>query len=342
MRKVHNQSTRRSFLKIWTTGTFAMLFGRSLLASVFGRSSQAGPPRSGSREAYKLFSQGRIGNLVLKNRLVRSAAFMGMSHQAYTDEAIAYYKALAEGGVGLIISGHMGVMKSDPGGGWYSMTRINDDGCIPNIRKMADAVHKVSRDCKVVAQINNPGMQDVIENPISPSGIYVGAIRNPEKEFHVPSTGEVEEIVTEFINAAERVQKAGFDGVQLHAAHGYLLSTFLSPYANRRTDKYGGSAEKRVTIIREIVTGIRERNGGDFPVLIKMNCDDYTEGGVDMDNFPALAAEVAKTGLDAIEISSNYPIRKDLDDPEKQSYHLDYTEKLNLKIPEQANHDNFS
>ena len=85
----------------------------------------------------------------------------------------------------------------------------------------------------------------------------------------------MEEIVSEFVNAGERVGKAGFDGVELHAAHGYLLSTFLSPYANRRTDKYGGSLEKRVTIIGEIVEGIRERNGFDFPVLIKMNADDF-------------------------------------------------------------------
>lgn len=303
------------------------------MASVFSRTGKTVPGHSGSRENYKIFSEGYIGKLVLKNRMVRSAAFMGMSHRAYTDEAIAYYRSLATGGVGLIISGHMGVMKSDPGGSWYGSTQINNDSCIPNIRNMADAVHQVDNDCKVIAQINNPGMQDIIENPISPSGIYLGYYQNPEKKFHVPSTDEVEEIVAEFVHAAVRAKKAGYDGVQLHAAHGYLLSTFLSPYANRRTDKYGGSLERRVNIIREIVAGIRDRNGAEYPVLIKMNCDDNIEGGVNINNFPSLATEVAKTGVDAIEISSNNPIRKELDNPEKQSYHLNCAEKLDLKIP---------
>ncbi|MCK4750687.1 MAG: NADH:flavin oxidoreductase [Bacteroidales bacterium] len=333
MKFVKKRTTRRSFLRTGTAGAFAGLLGPSLLASEFYGSRKAASTRSTGRENYKIFSEGHIGKLGLKNRMVRSAAFMGMSHRAYTEEAIAYYKALAEGGVGLIISGHMGVMKSDPSGVWYGSTRINDDDCISNISQMADVVHKADGSCKVIAQINNPGMQDIIKNPISPSGIYVGAMQNLGKEFHIPTTGEVEEIVSEFVDAGERVGKAGFDGVQLHAAHGYLLSTFLSPYANRRTDKYGGSLEKRVTIVREIVEGIRERNGIDFPVLMKMNADEFIEGGIDIDSFPSLAREVAKTGLDAIEISSNNPIRPDLDDLEKQSYHLGYAEKLDLDIP---------
>ena len=327
------RTTRRTFLRTGTTGACLGFFGPSLLASEFYRSRIAASTRTKNRENYKIFSEGQIANLALKNRMVRSAAFMGMSHRAYTEEAIAYYKALAEGGVGMIISGHMGVMKSDPSGVWYSSTRINDDDCISNISQMAKVVHKTNNKCKVIAQINNPGMQDIIKNPISPSDIYVGAMQDHGKEFHIPSTAEVEEIVSEFVDAGERVGKAGFDGVQLHAAHWYLLSTFLSPYANKRTDKYGGSLENRVTIIREIVEGIKERNGSDFPILIKMNADDFIEGGVDIDNFPSLAKEVAKTGLDAIEISSNNPIRPDLDDLEKQSYHLPYAEKLDLNIP---------
>jgi 2,4-dienoyl-CoA reductase-like NADH-dependent reductase (Old Yellow Enzyme family) len=301
------------------------MLGPSLMASAFTQAK--------TRENYKIFSEGQIGNLLLKNRMVRSAAFMGMSQSAYNEEAITYYKALAEGGVGLIISGHMGVMKSDPSGAWYGSTRINDDDCISNITQMADAVHRADQSCKVIAQINNPGMQDIIENPVSPSGIYIGVMPNSRKKFHVLTTAEVEEIVSEFIHAGERVGKAGFDGAQLHAAHAYLLSTFLSPYTNRRTDKYGGSLENRVTIVREIVEGIRERNGHDFPVLIKMNADDFVEGGVDMENFPSLAKEVARAGVDAIEISSNNPIRPDLDELEKQCYHLAYAEKLDLDIP---------
>ena len=315
MTSFNKRTTRRSFIRTGTAGALAGIVGPSLLAADFSRAN--------GRENYKIFSEGQIGNLKVKNRMVRSAAFMGMSHSAYTDEAIAYYRSLAKGGVGLIISGHMGVMKSDPSGVWYGSTRINDDACISNISQMAEAVHKADKNCKVIAQINNPGMQDLIKNPLSPSGIYVGVTPNTGKEFYVPTTAEVEDIVLEFIDAGERAKLAGFDGVELHAAHAYLLSTFLSPYANRRSDKYGGSLENRVRIVREIVKGIRERNGNDFPVLIKMNADDFIEGGVDIDSFPPLAKEVAGSGVDAIEISSNNPIRTDLDEIEKQSYHLD-------------------
>lgn len=311
-------------------GSVVILGGRSLFASSLYPSKKNDKLTSGSRENYRIFSEGQIGNLKLKNRIVRSAAFMGMSGTGILNEqGIAYYKALVEGGVGLIISGHMGIMKVDPSDPWYMSTRINHDDCIPNIRPLAEAVHQADNRCKVIAQINHVGMQDIIEHPISPSGIWPGS----EKEYHVLSTEEVEGIVNDFIDAADRSQKAGFDGAQLHSAHGYLLSTFLSSYSNRRTDKYGGSTEKRVTIIREIVEGIRIRNGPDFPVLIKMNADDMIPGGINMESFPELAKEVAKTGVDAIEISSNHPIRKEIDTLESQSYHLAYAEKLNLDIP---------
>jgi 2,4-dienoyl-CoA reductase-like NADH-dependent reductase (Old Yellow Enzyme family) len=332
MRKQLKRTSRRSFLR---TGSLAALIGLIRPRCMTSAICHPGSARTlaGNREDYRIFSKGRIGKLELKNRMIRSAAFMGMSHTAYTDEAIAYYTALAEGGVGLIISGHMGIMKTDPSGAWYSSTRINDDDCIPNIRMMADAVHRVDNGCKVIAQINHVGMQDQIARPLSPSGIYIGFNPDPPKEFHVPSTAEVEEIVEAFIDAGTRAYKAGYDGVELHAAHAYLLSTFLSPYTNQRTDKYGGSLEKRTTIIREIVSGIRDRNGADYPVLIKMNCNDFVEGGVDLTSFPSLAREVAKAGVDAIEISSNNPIRADIDDPDDQSYHLDYAEALDLDIP---------
>jgi 2,4-dienoyl-CoA reductase-like NADH-dependent reductase (Old Yellow Enzyme family) len=113
---------------------------------------------------------------------------------------------------------------------------------------------------------------------------------------------ETHAITAAFVAAAVDLQAAGFDGVQLHAAHGGLLSAFLSPYTNRRQDVYGGPVENRVRIVREIITAIRARVG-DFPVLIKLNGTDYLPGGVDAASFPALAAEVARAGVDAIEVS---------------------------------------
>lgn len=98
------------------------------------------------------------------------------------------------------------------------------------------------------------------------------------------------------------MKQCGFDGVQLHAAHGGLLICFLSPYTNRRIDEYGGSVEKRVRIVREIISEAKEEVG-DFPILIKMNCTDYVEGGLDLDTFPALAKEIENSGVDALEVS---------------------------------------
>jgi 2,4-dienoyl-CoA reductase-like NADH-dependent reductase (Old Yellow Enzyme family) len=256
---------------------------------------------------------------------------MGVSPEGYfSDHGVAIHQALAEGGVGLIISGHMIVMPPERNGGMCLGTCMYDDRFIHSIRQMATAVHHVGNGCKVMAQINHVGMQDIIDTPVSPSGV---SWPNMKKALHVLSTHEVEAIVAHFVEAAQRVHEAGFDGVELHCAHGYLLSSFLSPYTNRRTDKYGGSPEKRVTIVREIVTQIRKQLGSDFPVLVKMNCDDIVEGGIGIDSFPALAHEVAKTGVDAIEVSGNNPLRKNLDQPEKQSYYSKYVERLNIDIP---------
>jgi 2,4-dienoyl-CoA reductase-like NADH-dependent reductase (Old Yellow Enzyme family) len=351
MRKNQARTSRRRFLKTGTVGAFALLSGRTLFANIIGSQTLNKKNLTTGRDTYKVFSEGQIGSLILKNRLIRSAAFMGMSPGgALSEQGVVTYNAYAEGGVGLIISGNMLIMKTIKDAVGRNINPINNDSFIPQIRKMANAVHQVGNGCKVIAQINHVGMQENIEHPVSPSGIWLSLFPNPGKEFHILSTRETEMIVKDFVDAAERVQKAGFDGVEIHCAHGYLLSSFLSPYANRRTDKYGGSIGKRVTIVREIVTGIRERTGKDFPILVKMNCNDNFEGGININSFPALAKEVAKTGVDAIEISGNNPFRMnpgdlgnevssdnpikvDLDRVDDQSYFYKHVKKLNLDIP---------
>jgi len=281
-----------------------------------------------NRKDYKVFSKGNIGTLTLKNRLVRASTAEGASPDCeFSDEGIALYKALAEGGTGLILTGHITVMAE--GRAERTQTCIYDDSHISSISRIAETVHKTDHTCKVVAQISHAGMATP-GNPVAPSEKSWPFIK---KEVHVLSTAEVENIVFHFIEAGRRAKEAGFDGVEIHCAHGYLLSSFLSPYANKRTDKYGGTLEKRVTIINEIVNGIRKNNGRDFQILLKMNCDDNIEGGITIENFPVLAEKIAGTGIDALEISGNNPIRKDLKNPESQSYFLKYAEKLKLKIP---------
>jgi 2,4-dienoyl-CoA reductase-like NADH-dependent reductase (Old Yellow Enzyme family) len=135
--------------------------------------------------------------------------------------------------------------------------------------------------------------------------------------------------VAQFAQAARRVKEDGFDGVEIHGAHGYLLSSFLSPFTNTRTDKYGGSMKNRARIVREIVAQARTLVGNGFPILIKMNCDDNVEGGINLDSFPALAKEIEKSGVQAIEVSGNDAARG----PGEESYFLKYAQRLDLKVP---------
>jgi 2,4-dienoyl-CoA reductase-like NADH-dependent reductase (Old Yellow Enzyme family) len=165
------------------------------------------------------------------------------------------------------------------------------------------------------------------------------------------STEQVKTIVDCFVQCIAGVREDGFDGVQLHAAHGGLLSRFLSPYANRRQDQYGGSVTNRARVITEIVAGARAVVA-DFPILIKMNCTDYMAGGIDEAEFVGLAREIERTGVDAIEVSGGMmeclgkteqelgfrPVpdpwsHTRIKRPEKQSYYLKQAERLELEIP---------
>ncbi|MHA2254173.1 MAG: oxidoreductase, partial [Candidatus Kariarchaeaceae archaeon] len=162
---------------------------------------------------------------------------------------------------------------------------------------------------------------------------------------------EINDIVGCFVEGIVDMKNKGFDGCQLHAAHGGLLSRFLSPYTNRRYDAYGGTVSKRVRIIGDIVSKART-SVGDFPIVIKMNCTDYLTGGTDVNTFPVLAQEIERAGIDAIEVSGGmweclFRSEEDLGfrpvpapeshtrikDPKKQSYFLKYVENLNLNIP---------
>ncbi len=329
MNKKGGRSTRREFLKRGTGAALAILGGGPCLAHTLKRTWWVEGIQAGRRDHYKVFSEGHIANLRLKNRLVRAATAEGAAPECeFSDSGVAIHKALSKGGVGLIISGHIAVMAEGRAEG--TQTCIYEDRFISSIHKIANAVHQAENGCKVVAQISHAGMKADVEHPVAPSAIHWPHIT---KETRVLSTDEVEDVVTHFAEAAMRVREAGFDGVEIHCAHGYLLSSFLSPYTNRRTDKYGGSMDKRVTIVREIVAQVRQRISADFPILIKMNCNDNVEGGIDLDSFPDLAKEIEKTGVDAIEVSGNNPIRKLLDSPEEQSYFVKYAERLDLDIP---------
>lgn len=298
-----------------------------------------------SRHDYKIFSEGQIGSLTLKNRLVRSATWDPtiLNGRGMNEDVLNIYRQVAAGGVGLIITGDFSVAPPnflnenfDANVFSYDTVRIEGFG------QLIEAVRKVSSQCKIIAQLSGdyPG--------IGPSSIPSPYSTEQDEPFSVE---QILNLVNCFVETIHGIQMEGFDGIQLHAAHGGLLSKFLSPYTNRRQDQYGGSIQNRVRILEEIITGAR-RKVGRFPILIKVNATDFIEGGIEIDTFPVLAHEIELAGADAIEISGGMwdclvkpeselgfrPIPSPeshtrIKDPEKQSYFLKYAESLNLDIP---------
>lgn len=300
---------------------------------------------STNRNHYKIFSEGSIAGLTISNRLIRSATWDPsiLNSRQMTEEVLNLYRDLALGGVGAIITGGLPVYRERfPEEDSSQPFRVYADLRVNGVEKMAEAVHQARPDCKVIAQLE-VGYVDA-----GPSSVPTPFSSQPVRELALE---EIERIIACFVEAIADVRASGFDGVQLHAAHGGLLSRFLSPYSNRREDDFGGTPVKQCNIVRQIIARARKLVG-DFPILIKMNCTDYLDGGVDIENFPALADKIMRAGVDAIELSggmweclfrpeealgfrpvpapeSHTRIRK----PEQQSYFLQYAEKLDLPIP---------
>lgn len=274
-----------------------------------------------------LFEPGAIGAMSLKNRLIRSATATGMcaGDGTPTPQVVAFYRRLAEGGVGLIITGHCYVAlngKANPG-----MMGLWSDTIIPSLRKLTDAVHEANG--TVVAQLNHAGRQtrpDITGQPlVAPSPIPVKGTEHVPREL---SETEILDIIEAYGQAARRAREAGFDGVQLHCAHGYLMSQFLSPYTNKRTDAWGGTPEKRRRFPLEVYRRVRRAVGADYPVLVKQNGADFLEGGLEVEESVELAAALEREGIDAIEVSCGMSesflkiARINIRSPRKEAYLL--------------------
>jgi 2,4-dienoyl-CoA reductase-like NADH-dependent reductase (Old Yellow Enzyme family) len=279
--------------------------------------------------------------LNLKNRIVRSATAEraadenGLIMPPYLD----IYDNVAMGGAGLIITGHAFVA---PGGkNTPAMTGIHDDSVIPGLLRMTERVHR-KPGVAVVMQISHSGRQTQYTPkglpPMAPSAVPAPSCPAP----HEMTEDETLNLVRKFIEAGARAQKSGFDGVQLHGAHGYLISQFVSPYTNRRTDSFGGSYENRLRFAKDIIQGVREKTGATFPVLIKWNSEDFVEGGLTRDESERMVFDMEAAGLSGIEISggifesASKICRRHIKKPEDEGYFAAFAERLKkngLKIP---------
>jgi len=262
-----------------------------------------------------LFEPFKVGSIEIRNRFMRSATTSYWSDERgiVRTEIIDLYRRLAEGGVGLIVKGHLYV--TDSGKAHTGMAGISSDIHVPRLSELTDAVHE--RGGKIVTQLNHAGYNSVVDRA-GPS--EYGSSGWKARSL---TLDEIHDIVDAFGNAAQRSMDAGFDGVQIHGAHGYLVSQFLSRLANRRTDEYGGSLENRLCLLNEVYDEVRARVGGRVPVLLKMNCDDFSPEGFTIEESTMVAEAICKRGLNAIEISGGgFGQRQELraralsDDPE--------------------------
>jgi 2,4-dienoyl-CoA reductase-like NADH-dependent reductase (Old Yellow Enzyme family) len=255
---------------------------------------------------HKLFEETQINGMTLPNRLVRSATWEGMCEPdgRPTQKLAECYANLARGGVGLIISGYAFIRpdgKQFPG-----QMGIHTDAFSAEMRALSSAVHKQGG--KICMQLVHVGGQTnsaiAGSRPVAPSAIATAQFPETPAEL---SLEEIAELVALFSVGAARAREYGFDAVQLHASHGYLINQFLSPLTNRREDRYGGSVENRCRFLMEVYRGVRGAVGNEFPVLVKLNAADNLEGGLEPADalYAAKALDVA--GIDAIEVSAGTP-----------------------------------
>ena len=339
-----------------------------------------------------LFSEGRIGQVTLRNRVVLPPLEVGMANFDGTpsEQLIDYYECRAKNGLGLLITGITRVNEHH-GAGLPRQLSMTSDRHIKPFARMVARLH--THGTKVFCQLHHPGRQSnslmigpwplriligsiwpgfwklffklvptfekfartgLVPSVVAPSAV---ACEYSRQKTRALSKREVKRLIKNFISAARRVQLAAGDGVELHAAHGYLIQQFLSPHTNRRTDEYGGSLENRMRFLLEIIRGIRSQCGPDFPIIVRLAVDEYYRcigkpgQGIELPQGVEIAKRLEKAGVDAIDVSSanyetmNYwlePIsyepgwRKDLAKAVKDEVNIPVLAANVIRSPEQA------
>ncbi len=270
-----------------------------------------------SMSAFKyLFEPIRIGPVEVPNRICHVPTDISSSHidGSVSERDIHHHREIARGGTGLIVVGATSV-EGKTGRSTVTNLVIDDDNYIPGFARLADVMHRYGAKCAV--QLTHPGRQcalpregkltstdQAVKLPWSQSRAIVYANADESKKtVHVLTTDEVIELVDKFSEAAWRLRQAGFDAVELHAAHGYLISQFMSPYLNNRIDRFGGSFENRMRFPLAIVGSIHDKCGTDFPVIIRYSADEWVPGGRELPESVEVAQALEEAGVAALDLS---------------------------------------
>ena len=269
----------------------------------------------------QIFEAVQLNHLTTKNRLIRSATWEGLAgfDGSISDEAYDIYGEIARGGIGAVIIGFTDV--SDDDHYIHGAMRLSRDDLIPKYKKLVDIIH--AEGCPVISQLAMGAYYRKL-----PNGIVKQV--EPDNMTH----DEIKHVIDMFINAAIRAEKAGCDGVQIHAAHFFFLSRFISPRVNRRDDIYGGDMMRRSRILTEILSGIKSECPG-LHVSVKINSSDFTLGGLEEDESLEICRLLAENGIDSIEVSGNGTSVEGIRPHINEAYFLDFAANLaeNVNVP---------
>ncbi len=251
-----------------------------------------------------LFEKVKLGKLLVKNRFVRSATWENMTTEDghLTAKLIKIYDELAKNDVGLIITGYANVVEEEQPN--HGMMGIYNDSFINEYQELTKLVH--SYNSKIIMQIAYGGTKTTYNlgnrTIYAPSEVAERSTKVTGKAMTKEEIGYIEDA---FADAAARVRQSGFDGVEIHAAHTYLINQFLSPYYNKRTDEYGGKLENRMRFLTEIYRKTREKVGSDFTIIIKLTSSEFFDNGLSFDETRKISRKLETLGVDALDITGN-------------------------------------
>lgn len=288
-----------------------------------------------------LFEPLSLGKMELPNRFVRSATYDGMCDKfgEVTGRQLKLYEDLARGGAGLIVSG---IASVHPSGRISAFQNdISHDNAIAGLKQMTDTVH--AHGARIAVQLFHGGREAAPYQNYHGKKVWVPWVseKSTDAQYcHMMTDAQIWEVIEAFAQAAQRAREAGFDGVQVHGAHAYLLPQFLSPVTNQRTDQWGGSLQNRLRFIKEIYHHIRTAVGDDFPVLVKLGVADGFAHGLSFQEGRTAAIVCSDWGFDLIEVSqglrgkhySETEFRRGITRPEKEAYFKPWTRSVKANV----------